>query len=348
MGVFRRAGRDGASRSRAASAPAPSPAQNAASSDSVRRGPDVFVGIDSPAFNLGLAKRLSSAGSRLFSTSVPRCGPGARGASAPSAKPAIWCCACCRSRPTSMHSTACARCSSAIRWRIRFHWKWIAQARGALWESALDATVVALLPGSRMGEVERLGADFAAAAAWIASAARRAIRCADGVGARASAFERTSRKSLTRPDHLARWPSATGTCRGRWCHRRFRDCDARDTALGRPMVVAYRFSAMTAFLLRTLGLVKVPYFSQPNLLVGRRLVPEFLQEQVSGSALGAALLQGSKIRSPASSARVPTCTKFCVAVAPSARRPRSSISCGVTRMKMVYKRRVRRHPRRRC
>jgi lipid-A-disaccharide synthase len=34
----------------------------------------------------------------------------------------------------------------------------------------------------------------------------------------------------------------------------------------------------------------VPYFSQPNLLVGRRLVPEFLQEEVSGPALGAALL----------------------------------------------------------
>jgi lipid-A-disaccharide synthase len=59
---------------------------------------------------------------------------------------------------------------------------------------------------------------------------------------------------------------------------------------GRPMVVAYRLSAVTAFLLRTLGLVKVPYFSQPNLLVGRRLVPEFLQEEVSGAALGAALL----------------------------------------------------------
>ncbi|MBV8805439.1 MAG: hypothetical protein JO042_10335 [Sinobacteraceae bacterium] len=60
---------------------------------------------------------------------------------------------------------------------------------------------------------------------------------------------------------------------------------------GRPMVVAYRLSAVTAFLLRRLALVKVPYFSQPNLLVGRRLVPEFFQEQVSGAALGAALLQ---------------------------------------------------------
>ena len=59
---------------------------------------------------------------------------------------------------------------------------------------------------------------------------------------------------------------------------------------GRPMVVAYRVSPVTAFLLRTMRLVKVRYFSQPNLLAGRRLVPEFLQEQVSGAALGDALL----------------------------------------------------------
>src|SRR3569833_2288320 len=48
---------------------------------------------------------------------------------------------------------------------------------------------------------------------------------------------------------------------------------------------------MTAFLLRSLGLVKVPYFSQPNLLVGRRLVTEFFQEEVSGAALGAPIFR---------------------------------------------------------
>jgi lipid-A-disaccharide synthase len=58
----------------------------------------------------------------------------------------------------------------------------------------------------------------------------------------------------------------------------------------RPMVVAYRFAALTAFVLRRLAMVKVRYFAQPNLLAGRRLVPEFLQEEVTGEALGAALL----------------------------------------------------------
>ena len=59
----------------------------------------------------------------------------------------------------------------------------------------------------------------------------------------------------------------------------------------RPMVAAYRFSALTAFLLRGLGMVKVRHFSQPNLLTGKSLVPEFLQEAVNGEDLGRALLQ---------------------------------------------------------
>ena len=58
----------------------------------------------------------------------------------------------------------------------------------------------------------------------------------------------------------------------------------------RPMVVGYRVGAITALLLRRLGLLKVEYVAQPNLLVGERVVPEFLQDAVQSDALGAALL----------------------------------------------------------
>jgi lipid-A-disaccharide synthase len=56
------------------------------------------------------------------------------------------------------------------------------------------------------------------------------------------------------------------------------------------MVVAYRLGAVTAFLLQRLGLVKVQHFSQPNLLSGREVVPEFFQAAATPEALGAALL----------------------------------------------------------
>ena len=92
----------------------------------------------------------------------------------------------------------------------------------------------------------------------------------------------------------------------------------------RPMVVAYRLGAMTAFLLRRLGLVKVPYFSQPNLLLGRRGVPEFFQEAVTGEALGAALLrelEDPAHASPSCSGNSCACTSRCGAAAPSAPPP---------------------------
>jgi len=168
-----------------------------------------------------------------------------------------------------------------------------AAARSELGISSSGSLVVALLPGSRMGEVERLGSHFAAAAAWIAERKPDVRFLVPTASARVRAvFERQiaalpKSVSITvlngqSQDVLAAADAvivASGTA-------------TLETLLtGRPMVVAYRFSAMTTFLLRTLGLVKVPYFSQPNLLVGRPLVPELFQEQVSGAALGAALLR---------------------------------------------------------
>jgi len=61
--------------------------------------------------------------------------------------------------------------------------------------------------------------------------------------------------------------------------------------LKRPMVVAYRLAPLTAWLLREMKLVKTESFSHPNLLAGRRLVPEYFQEQVRPDVLGPALLE---------------------------------------------------------
>jgi len=64
-----------------------------------------------------------------------------------------------------------------------------------------------------------------------------------------------------------------------------------ETALvKRPMVVAYRVAPLTGWLLRDLKLVKTEFFSQPNLLARRALVPEYFQEQVRPDVLGPAVL----------------------------------------------------------
>jgi lipid-A-disaccharide synthase len=147
------------------------------------------------------------------------------------------------------------------------------------------------LPGSRRGEVELLAEPFAGAAELLAArypglvclapmvtpslrelfaercaalAPRAAMRMLDG----------QARLALAAAD-VVLVASGTATLEAALCKR--------------PMVVAYKMGAVTAFVLRHLGLVKVRYFSQPNLLAGAKLVPEFFQAQANAGNLADAL-----------------------------------------------------------
>jgi len=256
--------------------------------------PDVFVGIDAPAFNLGLERRLKTQGLKTVQYVSPQVWAWRQGRVRTIGKSCdlVLCVLPFETEFYSQHGVKAVFVGHPLADQIPLEVDRTA-AREAL---GIDpgTLVVALLPGSRIGEVERLGADFVAAAAWIASRRPGARFLAPMASARVrAAFER----------RIAGLGTATGmiTVLDSQAQRALAAADAvivasgtatLETLLtGRPMVVAYRLSTVTAFLLRTLGLVKVPYFSQPNLLVGRRLVPEFLQEQVTGAALGAALLQ---------------------------------------------------------
>jgi lipid-A-disaccharide synthase len=56
----------------------------------------------------------------------------------------------------------------------------------------------------------------------------------------------------------------------------------------RPMVIAYRMANLTYQIAR--HLVKIPYVGLPNLLAGKRLVPEFIQDDATPQSLSAAIL----------------------------------------------------------
>jgi len=254
--------------------------------------PDVFIGIDAPEFNLRLARQLKQAG-------IP---------TVQYVSPQVW---AWRQGRVRTIGAACDLVLCLLPFETEFYAAHGVRAefvghpladaiplqpdRGAA-RAALGlpaaGTVIALLPGSRLGEVSRLATPFIAAAArlaqlrpdWryvapMASAATReafARQIAQVPGAPAiQVLDGHAQRALAAADGVL---VASGTA-------------TLETLLtGRPMVVAYRVSALTAFLVRTMGLVKVRYFSQPNLLAGRRLVPEFFQEQVSGPALADALL----------------------------------------------------------
>jgi lipid-A-disaccharide synthase len=255
--------------------------------------PDVFVGIDAPEFNLPLAGRLKRAGLRTVQYVSPQ----------------VW--AWRQSRVRTI-GASCDLVLCLLPFETEFYREHGVSAvfvghpladqipltvdrQGARHALELEpsARVIALLPGSRIAEVARLAAPFAAAAAHIAALQPQwqFIAPMASAAARAQFMKEIAQVPAT--------PSITVLDGG--AQRALAACDgalvASGTATletlltGRPMVVAYRVSALTAFLLRTLRLVKVPYFSQPNLLAGHRLVPEFFQEQVQGAALGDALLR---------------------------------------------------------
>jgi lipid-A-disaccharide synthase len=254
--------------------------------------PDVFVGIDAPEFNLRLARDLRAAG-------IP---------TVQYVSPQVW--AWRQSRARSIHQSVdlvlCLlpfekRFYDEHGMRAEFVGHPLADAipmtvdrqaaRTALKVDA-DAQVVALLPGSRRGEVARLAEEFAATARWLAaqrpqlkfiapmaSAATREIfaralaRHAPGLSVQL--LEGQAQTALIAAD-VVLVASGTASLEAALCKR--------------PMVVVYRLGAMTAWILRRLKLVKAKFFAQPNLLADRRVVGEYFQEEIVPESIGAELL----------------------------------------------------------
>ncbi len=254
--------------------------------------PDVFIGIDAPAFNLGLAARLRGQGIATVQYVAPQVWAWRQGRvrKIGQACDLVLCLLPFETDFYTRHGVAAEFVGHPLADQIPLEVDRDG-ARAALGLPA-QAQVVALLPGSRVGEVTRLGADFVAAAAWIA-ARRPEVRFVAPM-----ASERSREVFLQKRAEVPESPDILVT--DGQAQRVLAACDGALVASGtatletllsrRAMVVAYRMGALTAFLLRRLRLVKVPYFSQPNLLLGRAFVPEFFQQHVSGAALGAALL----------------------------------------------------------
>lgn len=157
-----------------------------------------------------------------------------------------------------------------------------------------DAEYIALLPGSRSGEVNRLAPDLFRAALRLRkarpqarfiipaiNAARRAEiekHLAD-CGLEARIFDDSrgagvGRQVMSAAD-VVLLASGTATLEA--------------MLLKKPMVVAYKLHWLTWLLARFL--VKTPFVSLPNLLAGEALVPELLQGEATAEALAAETLR---------------------------------------------------------
>jgi len=259
--------------------------------------PDVFIGIDAPDFNLGLELKLRRAGIKTVHY----------------VSPSVW---AWRQKRVLKIRQACdlmltlfpfeAQFYAAHAVPVRFVGHPLAdaiplQADRAAAREALnlpaDTPVVALLPGSRGGEVARLGSLFLDTAVRL-RALRPGIRF---VLPCASPERRAQLEQL-----LVGRDLPLSLLDGR-SHDALAACDAVLIASGtatleallykRPMVVAYRVAPLTYRILKRL--VKSPYISLPNLLAERLLVPELIQDAATPDALAqvlAPLLDGGAVQ----------------------------------------------------
>ena len=265
--------------------------------DLIAAQPDVFIGIDAPDFNLGLELKLRRAGINTVHY----------------VSPSVW---AWRQKRVLKIREACdlmltlfpfeAQFYDEHQVPVRFVGHPLAdaipqQADRASAREALglpqDEPVVALMPGSRGGEVARLGELFLEAAIRL-----RALR--PGVRFLLPCATPERREQLEQM--LAGRDLPLTLLNGR-SHEALAACDAVLIASGtatleallykRPMVVAYRVAPLTYRVLKRL--VKSPYISLPNLLAERLLVPELIQDAATPEALAQAvapLIDGGQVQ----------------------------------------------------
>ncbi|MCM2311459.1 MAG: lipid-A-disaccharide synthase [Steroidobacteraceae bacterium] len=255
--------------------------------------PDAFIGIDSPEFNLRVARALKERGVPTVQYVSPQVWAWRQGRvrSIARAVDLVLCVLPFETAFYAAHSVRAVFVGHPLADRLPLESD-PGPARAALGLPA-QGSIVAVLPGSRRGEVGQLGPPFAATIAWLA--ARR-----PGLAFVAPMASAAVRETFAQALH-AHAPGVDVQLVDGRAHEALAASDAVLVASGtatletalvkRPMVVAYRVAPLTSWLLREMKLVKTEYFSHPNLLAGRALVPEYFQEQVRPDVLGPALLE---------------------------------------------------------
>jgi lipid-A-disaccharide synthase len=262
--------------------------------------PDVFIGIDAPDFNLGVEKWLKQRGVRTVHY----------------VSPSVWAWREKRAQKIG-RSADVVLClfpmEPAIYARHGIDARYVghpmadalplvpdrAAARATLGLNP-NMSVLAVLPGSRLGEINRLAAEFIEAARLVAEqvphlqvvipAANAACRAALEpllAGAlfpspRPQLLSGQAREAMVASD-VVLLASGTATLEAMLAKR--------------PMVVGYKVAPLSAWIARTLGLLKVKRFALPNVLADEDIAPELMQEDCTPQALSSAVLHW--LRTPA-------------------------------------------------
>jgi lipid-A-disaccharide synthase len=257
----------------------------------IERRPDVFIGIDSPDFNLPIAAAVRRAGIPTIQYVSPQ----------------VW--AWRQSRVAKIRA-AVDRVLCVLPFEVDFYAEHAVPATfvGHPLADAIplsvsrsdarmrlgldvDGEIVTLLPGSRGSELGLLARPFLETASWL-RARRPGLRFIVAL-ANATAEHSVARAleglGLDPPPRLVEHDARTAITAANVCLTASGTATLEALLLKRPMVVAHRVSPVTYWIVRKLGVQRLAYFSLPNLLAGEQIVPEFVQRDVRPDVLGPAL-----------------------------------------------------------
>nr|WP_255775589.1 lipid-A-disaccharide synthase [Microbulbifer sediminum] len=252
--------------------------------------PDIFVGIDSPDFNLSLEQSLREAG-------IP---------TVHYVSPSVW--AWRRGRIKKI-ARAVDHMLTLLPFEADFYREHrvpvtfvghpladeiplqpdVRAARAELGYAPEDR-VIALLPGSRGGEVRLLGPLFLQAASWCRQRRPELKFVLPAANeARYSELEGMLEKYPDLHVQLLQGRSHTALAAADNVLIASGTATLETMLLKKPMVVAYKMAGLSYAIFSRM--LKTAWVALPNLLAQRELVPEILQDQATPENLGAALLQ---------------------------------------------------------
>ena len=248
--------------------------------------PDVFIGIDAPDFNLGVERKLKARSIPVIQY----------------VSPTIWAWRSYRvkkiTRSTDRilclfpfepdcykdHDVAADYTGHPMADEIPLQ----VSTEPARTELGIKAenTYVALLPGSRMGEVERLSGTMLDAADILSS--RYPGICFMVPAATESIEQYFKLKLLEHPGlncqlYYGRGKEVMAAADVLICASGTATLEAM--LINRPMVVCYRIAGTTYQLMKWFNMLKTRFFSLPNILAGESLVPELLQHEVTAQRI---------------------------------------------------------------
>jgi lipid-A-disaccharide synthase len=249
--------------------------------------PDLFIGVDAPDFNLPLAAKLHAVG-------IP---------TAHYVSPSVWAWRAKRVRKMQgnidlmltlfpfevdfyhQHGIQAEFVGHPLADEVEFNAsREVARAQLGLPQ---DKRILAILPGSRGGEIRHLAADFFQAAFQLQQKYPDWVFVTPAVNAGLRQMMENTRQQCAPDLQLVMLDGQSRTL--------MQAADlillASGTAVlegmlaGRLMVAAYRLAPLTVWLLRIFKLLKVRFVTLPNNLANEELVPEILQEQVTPANL---------------------------------------------------------------